>query len=432
MPVCVVLGAQWGDEGKGKIVDYLAKDADIIARFNGGNNAGHTVINEMGKFELHLLPAGVLHSDKMALIGNGCVVNPEAILTEIAKLRDSNIEVEGRLKISDRAHLIMPYHVRLDNLSEYAKGGAAIGTTGSGIGPTYADKASRTGIRAGDLLDLKALKATLKEALNHHNAVITNVYSKPPISFDETFRDCERWASLLGPFIGPVEDDIYNALEDGKMVLVEGAQGAMLDVGYGTYPYVTSSNPTIGGVCTGLAIQPQKINAVVGVLKAYSTRVGNGPFVTEMLDENEVQIGKNIRKIADEYGVTTGRGRRIGWLDVPVARYSARINGYTSLALTRLDILDHLKTIKVCTAYTLDDEPVKGLPGSAALLERCKPVYEVIEGWDEPTAGVTSMEDLPDGARNYIKRVEELVGIPVDIVSTGPKRHETIAIRDVY
>ncbi len=428
MPVCVVLGAQWGDEGKGKIVDYLAKNADIIARFNGGNNAGHTVMNDLGEFQLHLVPVGVLRPGKMGVIGNGCVVDPKALLKEMDYLRGRGVDVGERLMISDRAHLIMPYHVCLDNLSEKAKGAQAIGTTGTGIGPAYADKASRIGIRASDLLDLDALQVTLEKALGHHNAIIANVYHEDPISSEKVFEQCEDWAGRLASNIGPVEEYVYDALEADKTVLIEGAQGAMLDLAYGTYPYVTSSNPTIGGVSTGLRIQPRQISSVIGVLKAYSTRVGNGPFVTELLDE----VGEHIREIAHEVGGTTGRDRRVGWLDVPAARYSARVNGYTSLALTRLDILDHLSTIRICTAYKLDGDCITQVPGDASQLDRCHPHYEDIQGWDAPTSGVTCLKDLPEGARAYIQRIEELVGIPIGIVSTGPKRHETIMVRDVY
>ena len=430
MPVCAVLGAQWGDEGKGKIVDYLAKDADIIARFNGGPNAGHTVINDLSDFQLHLMPVGVLHPGKMAVIGNGCVVDPDKLLREMLYLQGKGVEVEGRLMISDRAHMLMPYHIELDRLSEKkrAKGGQAIGTTGSGIGPAYADKASRIGIRAGDLLDLESLHRSLTNALDHHNAVIASVYCGDTFSFDQVFEQCKGWAGLLASYIGPVEDYVSNALQIGKTVLVEGAQGAMLDVGLGTYPFVTSSPPTIGGVCTGLAIQPRRIDSIIGVLKAYSTRVGKGPLVTELFDE----VGEQIGEIAHEVGVTTGRKRRVGWLDVPAARYSDQVNGYTSLALTRLDILDHFTTIKVCTAYMLDGERIDRFPSDANAVEKCLPCYEEFKGWDTPTAGVTRLEDLPEKARSYIKRIEELVEIPVSIVSTGPKRHETIMVRDVY
>jgi len=345
-------------------------------------------------------------------------------------LHDKGVDLEGRLMVSDRAHLIMPYHIRLDRLSEQkkAKEGQAIGTTGSGIGPAYADKAGRIGFRAGDLLDVEALHGTLKQTLNHHNAVITSVYCGATFSFDQVFEQFREWAGRLASYIGPVEDYVSDALQAEKTVLIEGAQGAMLDVGLGTYPFVTSSPPSIGGVCTGLGIPGRRIDSVIGVLKAYSTRVGEGPLVTELFDETGDQIGR----IANEVGVTTGRKRRVGWLDVPAARYSDQVNGYTSLALTRLDILDHFTTIKICAAYTLDGKQVNRFPSDPSELERCEPIYEEIQGWDHPTAGATRFEDLPEEACAYIKRIEELVGVPVGIVSTGPKRHETIMVRDIY
>ena len=309
-----------------------------------------------------------------------------------------------------------------------AKEGQAIGTTGSGIGPAYADKASRIGIRAGDLLEVENLQGTLKQTLDHHNAVITKVYGESVEPFDQAFEQCKEWAGRLASYIGPVEDYVSETLQSGKTILIEGAQGAMLDVGLGTYPFVTSSSPTIGGICTGLGIPARRIDSVIGVLKAYSTRVGEGPFVTE-LDNKE---GKRIRDLGDEFGVNTGRPRRIGWLDLPAARYSAQINGYTSLALTRLDILDHFTTIKICTEYLLDGERINRFPSDVNALNRCEPIWEEVRGWNNRISGATHLEDVPEGARVYIDRIEELVGIPVSIVSTGPKRHETILVRNVF
>jgi adenylosuccinate synthase len=427
MPAYAVLGAQWGDEGKGKIVDFLARDADIVARFSGGNNAGHTVMNPLGTFKLHLVPVGVFWPQVMGVIGNGVVVDPDGLLQEIDELRQRGIDLTGRLMVSERAHIVMPYHVVLDELAELARGSEAIGTTGRGIGPAYTDKAARIGIRIADLLDLEALLPRLDNVMAHQNAIIEKVYGGEPLSLDEIYDRCKQWASSLMPFIGPVEHAVHDALEAGRTVLLEGAQGAMLDLDHGTYPYVTSSHPTIGGAYTGLGLPPNQIESVFGVFKAYSTRVGHGPFLTELHGET----GSMIRELAGEFGTTTGRARRVGWFDSVVARYSVRINGYTSLVLTRLDVLDNLDSIRVCSAYELDGDAVTDFPGSAAVLERCKPIYEDFPGWDSPTAGVTDFDDLPEGALAYVRRLEELIGRPIDIISTGPYRHETIEVRSM-
>ena len=427
MPARAVLGAQWGDEGKGKIVDFLAKDADMVARFSGGNNAGHTVMNPLGTFKLHLVPAGIFRPNAMCLIGNGVVVDPDALLEEITDLKQRGIKLAGRLVVSERSHLVMPYHVILDDLAEAARGEQAIGTTGKGIGPAYTDKAARSGIRAADLFDLEALLPRLESVLGHANALIEKVYGGSPLALDEMFEKCRVWSEHLTPFIGPVEHLVYDAVEGGKTVLVEGAQGALLDLDHGTYPFVTSSHPTIGGACTGLGLLPRHIDVILGTFKAYSTRVGSGPFVTELLDET----GEAIRERAQEFGTTTGRPRRVGWFDSVAARYSTRVNGYTSLLLTRLDVLDGFDPIRVATHYEVDGETVWDFPGSAAALERCVPVYEDIPGWDSPTEGVTSLEDLPRRARSYVDRIQELVGPSIDLISTGPHRHETIVVREV-
>ena len=428
MTVCAILGGQWGDEGKGKIVDFVAEHADVTARFSGGNNAGHTVMNPQGTFKLHLVPSGIFWPEGIAVVGNGVVIDPGALLEEIDALKARGIDLDGKLLVSDRSHLVMPYHVKLDELAEKAKGDQAIGTTGKGIGPAYIDKAARTGIRAADLLDLEALYPRLEAVLSHHNAVIEKVYEDTPLELESIFESCKQWASQLEPYIGPVEHIVYDAADAGKRVIIEGAQGMMLDLDHGTYPFVTSSHPTIGGACIGLGLLPSQIDVVLGVFKAYSTRVGSGPFLTESFDET----GERIRNLANEFGTTTGRPRRVGWFDSVVARYSTRINGYTSLVLTRLDVLDDFDTIKICDTYELDGELVKDFPGSAALLERCKPIYEDFPGWDGVTAGVTKMEDLPAGARAYVERLEELIGRPFDIISTGPYRHETILVRDIF
>ena len=427
MPAYAVLGAQWGDEGKGKIIDVLARDADIVARFSGGNNAGHTVVNEDGKFSFHLVPCGVFWPKTINVIGNGVVVDPDVLLDEIDSLRERGIDIDGRLVVSDRAHIIMPYHVALDMLAEKARGNNAIGTTGKGIGPTYADKAARTGIRAADLLDVEALLPRLERILEHTNAVITKVYGGTAVSKEEVFDKCRNWAERMAPIIAPVEKIIHTALKANKNVLLEGAQGALLDLDHGTYPFVTSSNPTVGGACIGLGMSPIHIAGITGVFKAYSTRVGGGPLPTELLDDT----GEYIRDLAQEFGVTTGRPRRVGWFDGVAARYSVEVNGYTSAILTRLDVLDSFDSVKICTHYELDGNVVDEFPGGLAALERCKPIYEEMPGWDSPTASITNFEQLPTEAHNYVERLQEVIGCNIDLISTGPHRHETIVVRPV-
>ena len=339
MTVCAVLGGQWGDEAKGKIVDMLAKDADIVARFSGGNNAGHTVINDQGEFIFHLVPCGVLWPDVQGYIGNGVVVAPDAFLDEVEEIEGRGIDIQGRVLISERSHLVMPYHVVMDNLFEAAKGDGAIGTTGRGIGPAYTDKASRIGVRAADLLDVESLYPRMEYVLRHHNAVITGGYDGEAVDIESMFDKCRDWAARLKPFIGPVEHYMHDAADKGSNVIIEGAQGALLDLDHGTYPYVTSSHPTIGGAAHGLGLNPGQIDTVIGVFKAYSTRVGAGPFVTEITGD----MGDRIRNLANEFGATTGRARRVGWFDSVVARYSHRINGYTGLVVAKLDILDNFR-----------------------------------------------------------------------------------------
>ncbi len=427
MPAYAVLGAQWGDEGKGKIIDFLAQDAEIVARFSGGNNAGHTVVNDMGEFSFHLIPCGVFSPDAINVIGNGVVLDLDVLLDEIDKLERRGIDIADRLVISDRAHLIMPYHVVLDQLSERARGRNAIGTTGKGIGPAYSDKAARTGIRAADLRDVEALYERLERILDYNNAVITKVYGGSPVSLEKIFEKCRQWAERVTPYVGHVEKIVQRSLEAGHNVVLEGAQGALLDLDHGTYPFVTSSNPTIGGATVGLGIHPRYITGIIGVFKAYSTRVGSGPLPTELLDAT----GKKIRELAQEFGVTTGRPRRVGWFDAVAARYSAQINGYTSAVLTRLDVLDGFDSVKICTAYDLDGEIIEDFPGGVASLERCKPIYEEHPGWDKPTANVRRVEDLPRAARAYVDRLEGLIGCPIDLISTGRHRHDTIRVRSV-
>ena len=422
MPAYAVLGAQWGDEGKGKVIDFLAKDADIVARFAGGNNAGHTVINDLGRFSFHLVPCGVFWPQTVNVIGNGVVVDPDVLIDEFDGLGRHGFNFEERLVLSERAHLIMPYHVALDNLAEKGRGRHALGTTGKGIGPAYSDKALRNGIRAADLLDLDSLYPRLEKVSKYSNDIIEKIYGADPLPLDWLFEKCKAWGERLIGVIGPGEKIVSDALESGKNVVLEGAQGVLLDLDHGTYPYVTSSNPTIGGACVGLGINPQHISSITGVFKAYTTRVGTGPFPTELFDST----GDNIRDLAQEFGTTTGRPRRVGWFDGVAARYSTRINGYTSAVLTRLDVLDGFETVKICTGYELDGEFIDEFPGGIAALERCKPVLEDCRGWDSPTASVSRLEDLPSEARSYIDKIQELIACPIDIISTGPHREETI------
>ena len=428
MPAYAVLGAQWGDEGKGKIVDFLAKDAHIVARFAGGNNAGHTVVNDDGKFSFHLIPCGVFWPQALNVIGNGVVVDPDVLLEEIDDLRSRGIDISDRIVVSERAHLIMPYHVLLDELSERARGASRIGTTGKGIGPAYADKAARTGVRAADLLDIEALLPRLENILTYTNSVITKVYGGDALSFEDVFDKCRKWSERLAPYIGQAEKIVNQALAAGENVLLEGAQGVLLDLDHGTYPFVTSSNPTIGGASVGVGVSPTHIEGITGVFKAYTTRVGAGPLPTELLDET----GETIRELAQEFGTTTGRPRRVGWFDAVAAKYSALINGYTSAVLTRLDVLDGFKTVRICTHYlTEDGEKTDDFPGGVAALEKARPVFEEMPGWDKPTASVRRYEDLPRQAQDYVERIQALIGCPVDIISTGPHRDETVMLRSM-
>ena len=426
MPAYAVLGAQWGDEGKGKIVDVLARDMDIVARFSGGNNAGHTVVNDKGRFSVHLVPCGIFWPHTMNLIGNGVVVDPDVLLDEIDSLSGDGIDVAGRIIVSERAHLVMPYHVVLDDMAERARGDNPIGTTGKGIGPAYSDKAARTGVRAADLLDIEALLPRLDAILSHTNAIITKVYGGQAVSHEEIFEKCRDWSARLAQYIGPVEKIANQALAANQHVLLEGAQGVLLDLDHGTYPFVTSTNPTIGGASVGMGISPRHITQITGVFKAYSTRVGTGPMPTELEDET----GETIRELAQEFGTTTGRPRRVGWFDSLAARYSTMINGYTSAVLTRLDVLDGFPSVQVCTGYIDEDgNEIQDFPGGVAALEKCRPVLEELPGWDTPTAGVRRLEDLPTNARTYVDRIQELIGCPIDVISTGPHRDETILVR---
>ena len=426
MPAYAVIGGQWGDEGKGKVIDYLAGRVDGVVRYAGGNNAGHTVVNDKGEFQLHLVPSGICWPEVYGIIGNGVVVDPEVLLGEMNGLAERGIDTD-RLYISERAHVIMPYHVLLDALEEKSRGDSAIGTTGRGIGPTYMDKAARMGIRVGDLLDPESLRPRLEQTLEFKNKVITSVYGGEALSAEEILEKSLEWGNQLRPYVRPTEQIVQDLLAQDRKILLEGAQGTLLDLDHGSYPYVTSSSSSIGGACTGLGLNPQAIVGVLGVYKAYSTRVGSGPMPTEMFGED----GDALREKAHEYGVTTGRARRVGWFDAVAGRYSQQVNGFTGMVLTRLDILDGFPSVKICIGYRANGQDIPRFPSDTRLLEQCEPVYEEMDGWDQPTASATDLAQLPNNARAYVRRIEELVGCPAQIISTGPSREETILVETV-
>ena len=427
MGAYALIGAQWGDEGKGKVVDYLASKAQWVARYAGGNNAGHTVMNHGGTFSLHLVPSGVFQPQVSCVIGNGVVVNPEVLLEEIRELSERGVDV-SRIYVSERAHLIMPYHIQIDALEEKARGDANLGTTGTGVGPAYVDKASRTGIRVGDLLYLEEeLLPRLKRVVEDKSRILTKLYDQPPLSLETILDQCARWREGLKDLIRPTSFLMQQAIERGDTIIMEGAQGTLLDLDHGTYPYVTSSSASVGGAAAGLGIHPRSISGVIGVFKAYCTRVGSGPFPTEMHDNR----AEELRERAWEYGTTTGRARRIGWFDAVAGRYSQHINGFSSLVLTRLDVLDGFPSVKICVGYEVDGEMLDHFPSGATLLQRCRPVYEEMPGWTDPTEGATSIEQLPAEAEAYVRRLEELIGCEFHLISTGPHRDETIMLREM-
>ena len=427
MPAVAVIGAQWGDEGKGKVVDVIAEKANMVVRYSGGSNAGHTVINSMGTFKMHLIPAGIFHSDVSCIVSNGVVLDCEVLLQEIDALKSKNVPV-SHLFISDRAHLIMPYHILLDGLEEEARGKDAIGTTKKGIGPAYTDKVGRRGIRAGDLLDKKTFKERLSVILKEKNRLLTKLYDAKPLDLEEVYKKYCDYADKLAPFFKETDMMIAEAIEQKKNVVLEGAQGSLLDIDFGTYPFVTSSSTIAGGACAGLGLSPLKLDGVIGVFKAYCTRVGGGPMPTELLDET----GEKIRQHAKEWGATTGRPRRCGWFDAVVGRFSVRINGFTSIAMTRLDILSILPSIKICTAYKLNGKTIISPPSSVAALAKCEPVFEELPGWEVDITGARKLKDLPANARNYVKRVEELLNCPANIVSVGERREQTIIVKEPF
>ncbi|MBZ0314636.1 adenylosuccinate synthase [Clostridium butyricum] len=428
MSAFIVLGAQWGDEGKGKMTDYLAEEANVVVRFQGGNNAGHTVVVGDKEYKLHLIPSGILYEDKLNVIGNGVVVDPKALFEEIDYLEGVGVKVTPeKLIISDRAQLIMPYHKVLDKLKEQARGKNDIGTTGKGIGPCYTDKFERCGIRVCDLMHEDVFTEKLKENIEMKNAYITKVLGGEPVSFDEILKEYLEFAKKLRPFVQDTSVRVYNDIKADKTVLFEGAQGMLLDIDYGTYPYVTSSNTTAGGVANGVGIGPNMITNAVGITKAYTTRVGKGPFPTELLDET----GDWIREKGHEYGVTTGRSRRCGWLDLVIVKTACRVSGLTSLAVTKIDTLAGLEKLKVCVGYKFNGEVIDYFPASLEDLAKCEPIYEEFEGWGEEVANARSYDELPENAKKYLKRIEEFTDTKISIVSVGPKRDQTMRVKSL-
>jgi adenylosuccinate synthase len=426
MSVMAVVGAQWGDEGKGKVVDELATRADYVVRYQGGSNAGHRVVRGGQEFAFHLVPAGILHPNVTCVIGNGVVVDPRGLLAEMESLRQLGMDL-NRLFVSERAHVVMPYHFVLDRLEEESRGMERIGTVMRGIGPAYVDKYSRTGIRMADLLDVDQFRAKLATALAQKNRMITQIYGQPPLDLEEIHTEYVGYAQRLRPHIADTQAMLHRALREKRSILLEGAQGALLDVDFGTYPFVTSSSTVAGNASTGAGLPPRSIQQVLGVYKAYITRVGSGPMPTELFNGE----GDELRESGHEYGTTTGRPRRCGWFDAVAGRFVARLNGFDSVAIMKLDVLDIFDTIKICTSYRLGDAELSVPPASPNDLAACEPIYEEWPGWKTPTAGCTSWDELPDAARRYLGRIEELLETPLALVSVGPGRGQTIHLREL-
>ena len=428
MKTVAIVGSQWGDEGKGKVIDYLATQADVVVRGQGGNNAGHTLVVGSKKFALRLIPSGVLNPNTVNVIGNGIVFDPKGFLEEIEMLNSNEIDTRN-IKISDRAHVVFPYHKELDALAEEARGDNKIGTTKKGIGPCYMDKTERSGIRICDLMDKDIFAAKLKAQVDAKNKLVTGVYGKGEMfNFEEIYNEYLGYAEQIRNYVTDTSVVVYDAIKAGKKVLFEGAQGTLLDLDLGTYPYVTSSHPTSGGFAIGAGVGPNMIKDVVGIVKAYTTRVGEGPFVTEL--DNE--IGERIRVQGNEFGTVTGRSRRCGWFDAVIVRYATRVNGLTSISLMLLDVLTGFDTIKICTAYKMGDKILTEFPASLEDLAKCEPVYEEFEGWTEDLTAVENYEDLPENAKKYVEKIEELTGVSVDMVSVGPKRTQTIVRKNIF
>jgi adenylosuccinate synthase len=426
VPAIVLLGAQWGDEGKGKATDILGDKVKYVVRYQGGNNAGHTVVIGDQKYALHLLPSGILTPTCIPVIGNGVVIDPAVLLEEIRGLNERGVDTSN-LKISTNAHLITPYHRTIDKVSERFLGKAKIGTTGRGIGPAYADKINRIGIRVQDLFDTSILRQKIEGALKDKNQVLVKVFNRKGLEIDEILKEYLEYAEILRPYVTDTSLLLNQALERGENILLEGSQGTLLDVDHGTYPFVTSSNPTAGGASTGSGIGPTKISRVIGIVKAYTTRVGSGPFPTELFDED----GEKLRSIGGEVGVTTGRARRCGWYDAPIARYALRINGLTDFFLTKLDVLTGWEKIPVCVAYEIDGKRVEELPASQSDFHHAKPIYEYLPGWSEDISKARKLSDLPVNAQGYIKFLEKISGAPMSAIGVGPGRDETISIREL-
>ncbi|MBC8079232.1 MAG: adenylosuccinate synthase [Gorillibacterium sp.] len=427
MSTVVVVGTQWGDEGKGKITDFLAESADVVARYQGGNNAGHTILIQGKKYKLTLVPSGIFYNNTLCVIGNGTVINPGALIEEIAYIQDNGFST-ANLRISDRAHIIMPYHLVLDKLEEERKGDNKIGTTGKGIGPCYMDKASRSGIRMADLLDAKVFERKLRQNVKEKNALIEQVYEGQGVDVETILVQYLAYAEELRRYVTDTSVVLNDKIDEGCRVLFEGAQGVMLDIDHGTYPFVTSSNPSAGAVCIGSGVGPTKIQQIIGVAKAYTTRVGDGPFPTEL--DNE--IGDLIRETGHEYGTVTGRPRRVGWFDSVVVRHARRVSGITGLSLNSLDVLTGIETVKICTGYKLDGEVIEHYPASLEVLNGCEAVYEELPGWTEDITNVRSFDELPVNTQRFISRVSELTNIPISIFSVGRNREQTNQIRPIY
>ncbi|MEM5030574.1 adenylosuccinate synthase [Priestia sp. WB3] len=427
MSSVVVVGTQWGDEGKGKITDFLSENAEVIARYQGGNNAGHTIKFDGVTYKLHLIPSGIFYKEKTCVIGNGMVVDPKALVTELAYLHERNVSTDN-LRISNRAHVILPYHLKLDEVEEERKGANKIGTTKKGIGPAYMDKAARIGIRVADLLDREVFEEKLARNLEEKNRLLEKMYEAEGFKIEDILDEYYEYGQQVKKYVVDTSVVLNDALDEGRRVLFEGAQGVMLDIDQGTYPFVTSSNPVAGGVTIGSGVGPTKIQHVVGVSKAYTTRVGDGPFPTELHDE----IGDQIREVGREYGTTTGRPRRVGWFDSVVVRHARRVSGITDLSLNSIDVLTGIETLKICFAYKLNGEITEEFPASLNELAKCEPVYEEMPGWTEDITGVKNLSELPENARHYLERISQLTGIPLSIFSVGPDRSQTNVVRSVY
>ncbi|MDP8240048.1 MAG: adenylosuccinate synthase [Candidatus Hatepunaea meridiana] len=424
MPVTIIIGSQWGDEGKGKIVDLLSQDADVVARYQGGANAGHTIVCNGRRTVLHLIPSGIFNPDCICLLGSGMVIDPVQLMDEIAMLQDIGITIKGRLFIGHRAHLVMPYHKLLDNLNERNRGDKAIGVTGKGIGPAYTDKYTRIGIRIADLFNRKTFRDKLEANIIAKNRIIHELHNEPKLDLDEIYDYYVKFDEKIDPMVKDISVYLNEAIDAGKNIICEGAQGTLLDVDWGTYPFVTSSNPTSGGALTGLGIGPTRIDKVLGLIKAYSTRVGEGPFPTEFHDDMDVLM----RDAGDEFGATTGRARRCGWFDAVIARYSARINGVSKWALTKLDVLSEFDELKICTSYEYNGKRLKDFPVDLEVLTKVQPVYEEIIGWRQDISGIRNFNELPIAAKDYIKRIEQLTGTQVELISVGGERNQTIKV----